>query len=168
VNIIIIGLKATGKTTIGKALSKEIGYDFIDLDKIIVEMDPEYNNCRDIFTKKGKEYFRASETKALKKLSDRRNSVIAIGGGAVVEKDNQDIISKMGTIVYLSDDQEKIFHRIESSGIPPFFDPNNPKVSFKKMLNKREKIYEKMADIKIDCRGKEILQIRDEIKARIK
>ena len=80
-NIVLIGMPACGKSTIGYWLSKKIGYPLLDTDKYLEEK--ENRIISDIFSNEGEEYFRNLETKYLKELSEKEGLIISTGGGAV-------------------------------------------------------------------------------------
>ena len=93
-NIVLIGMPACGKSTIGYWLSKKINFPVLDADKYLEEK--ENRLISDIFSKEGEEYFRELETKYLKELSEKEGLIISTGGGAVKKKENIDILKKIG------------------------------------------------------------------------
>jgi shikimate kinase len=166
-NIILIGFKATGKTTYGKALAKKTNLKFIDIDDIIVDLNkskanPE-KNCREIYKQKGKKFFRALETEAINELEKIKNSVIATGGGIFENKNNKELIKKYGKIILLNDDKDSVYKRIEKRGFPPFFDKENPRKSFEELFEKRQKDYLEIADNTIECTNKKPEEIIEEL-----
>ena len=96
-NIVLIGMPACGKSTIGYWLSKKIGYPLLDTDKYLEEK--ENRIISDIFSNEGEEYFRNLETKYLKELSEKEGLIISTGGGAVKKKENIDILKKNGIVM---------------------------------------------------------------------
>ena len=80
-NIILIGMPASGKSTIGKLLSKKINYKYFDTDIYLEEK--ENKKIKNIFLEKGEKYFRDLETKYLKEVSQINKSVICTGGGVI-------------------------------------------------------------------------------------
>ena len=98
-NIVLIGMPACGKSTIGYWLSKKIGYPLLDTDKYLEEK--ENRIISDIFSNEGEEYFRNLETKYLKELSEKEGFIISTGGGAVKKKENIDILKKNGIVIFL-------------------------------------------------------------------
>ena len=111
-NIVLIGMPACGKSTIGYWLSKKINYPFVDVDRYLEEK--ENRIISDIFSNEGEEYFRELETKYLKELSEKEGIIISTGGGAVKNKENIDILKENGIIVFLNrtiDDISRENHR---------------------------------------------------------
>lgn len=98
-NIVLIGMPGSGKTTIGKALAEKLKSEFIDTDELIVKS--EGREITDIFATDGEEYFRKEETKAIKQASEKNGVVIATGGGAVLKKENVDYLKSNGKIFFL-------------------------------------------------------------------
>ncbi|KHD35918.1 shikimate kinase [Clostridium acetobutylicum] len=109
-NLVLIGMPGCGKSTIGKILSKELNMKFYDADKYLEDR----NNMKisDMF-KRGEEFFRNSESAALKELSFEKNSVIATGGGAVTREKNILWLKKKGKIVFINRPPEKIMEDVD-------------------------------------------------------
>ena len=109
-NVVLIGFAGVGKTSVGKVLAAEMGFDFIDTDRYIEEKVG--MSIAEIFRTKGEEYFRDLETMALKGiLKSRTHSVIAAGAGMPIRLKNQKMLRKLGTVVYLSGSEEEIIRR---------------------------------------------------------
>ena len=97
--IFLIGFMGSGKTTLGKALSRELGVDFIDLDHYI---EARYHKTvREIFAESGEEQFRQIEKSLLHEVADFENVVIAAGGGTPCFFDKIDYMNAHGTCIYL-------------------------------------------------------------------
>ena len=99
-NIVLIGMPACGKSTIGYWLSKKIDYPFLDADKSLEEKESKI--ISDIFSNEGEEHFRELETKYLKELSEKEGIIISTGGGAVKKKENIDILKRNGIVIFLN------------------------------------------------------------------
>ena len=139
-NIVLIGMPACGKSTIGYWLSKKINYPFVDVDRYLEEK--ENRIISDIFSNEGEEYFRELETKYLKELSENEGIIISTGGGAVKNKENIDILKENGIIVFLNrtiDDISRENHRNR----PLLQNPDN----IRKLYDERIKLYRRYADI---------------------
>ena len=139
-NIVLIGMPACGKSTIGYWLSKKIGYPLLDTDKYLEEK--ENRIISDIFSNEGEEYFRNLETKYLKELSEKEGFIISTGGGAVKKKENIDILKKNGIVIFLNreiNDISKENHKHR----PLLQDINN----IQKLYDERIDLYKKYSDI---------------------
>ena len=153
-NIILIGMKACGKSTVGKLLAKKLGIKFIELDKEIEKVHlmnkKEKLNFREIFKKHGAVYFRQLESEVLKKISQEKKEkkfVLSCGGETPLDENNQKILKKLGKVIFLDADKMILLPRILKHGIPAFFPyPCDPKKSRDELLEKRKPVYEKIAD----------------------
>ena len=99
-NIVLIGMPASGKSTIGKLLAQKINYEYYDADKYLEKK--ENVKISTLFSEKGEEYFRNLETKYLKELSEKKGIIIPTGGGAVKREENMKILKEKGIIVFLN------------------------------------------------------------------
>ncbi len=153
-NIILIGMKACGKSTVGKLLARKLGIEFLELDQEIEKVHlmnrKKKLNFREIFKKHGAIYFRQLESKILKNISreeKEKKFVLSCGGGTPLNESNQEILKELGKVIFLDVDKIVLLPRILKHGVPAFFPyPNNPKKSLDELLEKRKPIYEKTAD----------------------
>ena len=106
-HVVIIGFMGSGKTRVGKQLSRDLGLPFVDLEKLIVK---KMNlSVREIFEKFGEPFFRALETMALKELiNDSERRVISLGSGLPLQEQNQKYLKELGTVVYLKGSLETL------------------------------------------------------------
>ena len=166
-NIILIGFMGVGKTSLGKLLASKLGRAFIDLDEKI-ERDANLTIPK-IFEKHGEKYFRELEKAAVKEVSQRRNIVIATGGGTVKDEENLQLLKNSGVVICLTTDAEEIFRRTAKRGERPVLDGggNERLETIKKLLAEREKFYNQ-ADFQIDTTDWSPLQIVNEICDKIR
>ena len=137
-----------GKTTLGKIVAKKTGLKFIDTDTNIEE------NClmkiSEIFKKKGEKFFRLEENKEVLKSLKKSNSVIALGGGAFMNKTIRDSISKNAVSIWLDADLKDLNKRIKWSNKRPLLNKENNQKKINKLYDERKNIY-KLANHKINC-----------------
>ncbi len=149
-NIILIGFKNCGKTTMGKVLAESKGWRFVDTDHLIEETYNASNQTHlstcDIYKKEGSDFFRELEHKVLTTLIDSQNTVIATGGGIVIEEKNRDILKKLGTVLYLNVPKEELKKRMNKNKLPAFLEESNSDDSFEEVYKFRKPIYELLAD----------------------
>jgi shikimate kinase len=108
--IFLTGYMGSGKSTAGKSLSSQLGYEFIDLDKFI---ESEYKmTIPEIFSTKGEKEFRAMEHNALKKVMERDNIVVACGGGTPCYYDNMELMNSHGITIYLKMSADSLVNRL--------------------------------------------------------
>ena len=141
--IYLIGMPASGKSTIGKELAKAKKYKFIDLDKKI-EKDNKME-IKDIFSSFGEDKFRELETKALKETLDIDNVIISCGGGIVTKDINKKFMS--GVVIYIEASLDELEFRLsrDNSTTRPLMSKN----SVEELFNKRKDMYEAFKDIKV-------------------
>lgn len=145
-NIILTGFMASGKTTIGKALSEQLKMDFIDTDEMIEK--EQGITITEIFAQFGEEYFRNLEHKCAKKLSSCKKSVIATGGGFVLGKENIELLRKNGIIINLNTNEQIIRKRLENSkSTRPLLKDDFEKILLR--FEKRKPLYD-ICDIQIN------------------
>ena len=130
-------MMGSGKTTIGKLLSKELNFDFLDTDKII-ELK-EQMSCKEIFKKKGENYFRTMEMQLLPSLKNT-NTIIATGGGFPIYNDNFKKLNSIGTTIYLKTSAEELNRRTKIESGRPLI---KNKDSIGEILDFRNSAYQK-------------------------
>jgi shikimate kinase len=149
-NIILIGMMGSGKTTIGKALAKYLNRSFFDLDHEIE------NYCgtdvATIFALEGEAGFRRRETEILKKLLQTHSKmmILATGGGAILQLQNQEILKKNGVIFYLNATVDELWRRTRYDKRRPLLANSDPFASLEEIYHQRRPIYQKIADFCVD------------------
>ena len=154
-NIILIGYRGTGKTTVGKALSRRLGWPFHDADVFLETKQG--RTISDMVAENGWQFFRAREKKTIRELSAMKQSVIATGGGAVMDKDNVDCLAQNGLFVLLKADISTMIKRIQADETSQQQRPDLVNGGLyqetKTMIRERMPTYEKVADMAIDTTG---------------
>lgn len=144
-NIVLIGMMGSGKSTIAKALKKEIGFDIYDMDFEIEKAQK--TTINDIFKKHGESYFRKLENIMCQQMLLNR-TVISTGGGIVLNPENIRLLKKMGRVVYLKGSVEVLYKRLmKQTENRPLLDPEQLKKQLEDLLVFRESLYEKSADV---------------------
>lgn len=147
--VYLCGFMGCGKSTIGKMLARKSGCGFVDMDDYIVER--EKMTIPQIFAEKGENYFRNTETAVIGELAEK-GAVIACGGGAMLKKENADIASKNGVVVYIDVPFEICYERISGDTNRPLV-VNNTKEQLEKIYNDRVPVYRANSAITIDGLG---------------
>jgi shikimate kinase len=159
-NIALTGFMGTGKTEVGKALARKLGYAFVDVDSEIEKKRG--MTIAGIFSRDGEPAFREIEKEAVREISRGDRLIISTGGGAVLKQENMDNLRKKGVIVCLTASAETIMARTRSSDDRPLLSVQDPYARIQELLAARQPYYEK-ADIMVDTEGKSPLEIADEI-----
>jgi len=138
-NIYLVGFMGTGKTSVGRLLAKQTGWNFVDLDELI-ELK-EQRRIVDIFAKEGEPYFRKIEKKILKEVSTQKKFVVACGGGVVLDKDNIKLMKKTGILVTLSATSQVILKRVSASLRRPLLNVKDQRKRIELLLKMRQPYY---------------------------
>ncbi|MFH1678985.1 MAG: shikimate kinase [Candidatus Omnitrophota bacterium] len=146
-NIYIVGFMGTGKTAVGKEVSRQLAQRFFDLDSLIEEK--EKKRISRIFAENGEEYFRSVEKQALKEISAKRNLVVSCGGGIVLDKENIRTMKETGVIICLSATPKVILSRTQGYKHRPLLNVDDPEQAIDELLIIRASFYAQ-ADYTID------------------
>ena len=140
-NIIITGFMGTGKTTVGKRLAAALGYDFVDTDELIVARTGQ--TIEEIFKEKGEAAFREMEAAIARELSEKEGTVIATGGGTMLDRDNAAALGKKGLVFCLVATPREILERLSNDPDirRPLLDGPNPMDRVIALLKEREAGY---------------------------
>ena len=144
-SIILVGYMCVGKTTIGRALAKELNCTFYDLDWYIEERY--HTKISTIFAEKGEEHFRDLESRMLHEAAEFENTVLSCGGGTPCFFDNIDYMNSVGEVFYLKASVDTILqHLAMSRGDRPLLKGKTPeqlKAYVTEQLAQREPFYAK-------------------------
>ncbi|RVL88284.1 hypothetical protein CN136_37035, partial [Sinorhizobium meliloti] len=148
--VVLVGMPASGKSTIGPHLAKELGVEFVDTDKRIIA---EHGNLMKMFADpdRGEAHFRDLETKELAKQLERGPIVIATGGGGFVKPHNRDLILNKARSIWLDLDRDELRKRLSLDTSRPLLqgaDKEEKEKKFDETYEKRRPLYEK-ADIRL-------------------
>jgi shikimate kinase len=162
--VFLIGFMGCGKTTIGKILAEKLGFQFVDVDRLIE------NRCHEsisqIFEKNGEAKFREIESEIICELAEFENTVISTGGGLPCFFDNMEIMNNAGITVYIELSAKTLQNRLQKSpkerALLKSISENNLQNFIEKTLFEREKFYKQAKIIvhskkELFCKLKEIL-----------
>lgn len=161
-NIVLIGMPGCGKSTVGVVLAKRMGMSFVDSDLVIQE---KYGRLlHELIEEHGVEGFWSIENEVNASL-DLQKSVIATGGSAIYGKEAMEHLGNIGTVVYLKLPYEEVADRLgdlNARGVTL-----QPGQDLKGLYEERIPLYEKYAHITVECDGKQIRELVDEIAGRV-
>lgn len=149
-NIILIGFMGSGKSSIGKQLSRRLGYDYLDTDDLIVSKAGK--SITTIFETEGEPSFREFETEILEEflLSSKKNFVLSTGGGIILSEKNQPLLKSLGIVIWLDASPDVLFERATRQTKRPLLEVEYPRRTFNELLAKRLSLYRETCDIEID------------------
>ena len=158
-NIVLVGMMGSGKSSIGKILSKKLEFEFIDTDNKIEEI--EKKTISEIFNNNGEKYFRNIEEVVSLKSLQLNNKVIALGGGGYINPIIRKYTLKKCISVWLDWKNETLINRIKNSKKRPLAMKLN-NLELHKLITKRSTIYN-LSDYKINCDKLDRKQIVEKI-----
>ena len=151
-NIVLIGYRCSGKTTVGRLLAERTGKDFRDTDIMVEEATG--TSIEDLVSTGGWKPFRALEKQAVRAVSAQDDLVIAVGGGAVLDEENVRNLVKGAFVVWLDGAPEVLRERLEgeqrSGKIRPSLTGEDPLTEIRQVLQTRRPVYEKVSFLRVD------------------
>lgn len=158
-NIILCGYHCCGKTTIGKAFAQRYDYQFIDTDDLICQ-EMGVNQSREAHRLLGERDFREFEKNIVHSIVDIKNTIVATGGGVIMNPDNVSHLQTLGKIIYLYCDPEILLCRImEKKSLPSFIRESSIEEDFKHYIDHRKTLYESRSDTTLNTSDKTIDEI---------
>lgn len=156
-NLIITGVKHSGKSTQGKLIAQKSCCAFYDMDDLIMNTPDaaHFASVRELYKQKGIEYFQQKEIEGATDFCRRFNpgtkkAVLSLGGGTIENDEAMKKLADNGFIVYLWAPEELLYKRIEYRGLPPFLSKEDPRGDFHKLYKKRDALNRKVAEAVIE------------------
>lgn len=147
-NIYLVGMPGAGKTTIGRQLARRLQRRFVDVDHEIETRTGV--RIPVIFDIEGEQGFRDRESRTLTELAAETDLVVATGGGAVLRRENRELLSRSGgVVVYLEASPATIFERTSRDGNRPLLQVADPRAKVDELFRVRDPLYREVADIVI-------------------
>lgn len=164
-NVILIGYRGTGKSTVARRLSLALGWDWIDAD---VELELKAGkSIAAVFAEDGEQVFRDLESRLLIELTRRSRTVLAVGGGAVLRKENRAAMRDSGKVVWLRANPGTILARVAGDASTADRRPNlttaGGLAEVEQLLALRTPLYAECADATIDTDDRTPQQVADQI-----
>ena len=164
-NLVLIGYRATGKTTLARLLAERLGWDWIDAD-----VEIEYRagkSIADIFAEEGEAVFRDLEVDVTADLCQQGRLILAAGGGAPMRAENREAMRAGGKVVWLKADPKTIHDRmaddVTTATRRPKLTSQGGLEEIEHLLSQREPLYRQTAHFEVDTEGKTPEQLVDEI-----
>ena len=154
----LVGYMGSGKSTVGRALAGELGWEFVDLDWAITERAG--LSIPEIFAASGEPHFRELERRELEAaVTGRRERVVSCGGGAVIDPRNRGLLRQVPT-VFLWEEASVLFHRTRGPGRPL---SGTSFEDFSRRYAERLPYYSEVATIRVEPAGRPPRRVADEI-----
>ena len=141
INISLCGMMGSGKSAIGKILANKLDYNFIDVDKMI-EIEAG-KTIKKIFQEDGEQYFRDLEEKITINILELKETIVSLGGGAIINKNIRGSIKKNSYNIYLNVNIDILTKRLQNSKTRPLIYKKNLKKELINLIGIREKFYRK-------------------------
>jgi shikimate kinase len=168
-NIVLVGYRCTGKTSVGKALSERLGKVFVDTDDYI-EKKAGWP-ISDMVAKEGWDFFREKEKEAIREITSSEDLMIAAGGGAVLNAENVTNLKRNGIVILLETTNETILERMRADKKTqqqrPSLTGKDPLEEIEEVLEIRRPYYQRAMDFSVDTTSKSIEEVVNEIIERL-
>jgi shikimate kinase len=147
--IVLVGLMASGKTSLGRLLAHRLKIPFVDADHEI-EVSAQLS-VPEIFSRHGEDYFRNGERKVIARLLNEGPRVLATGGGAFMNEETRRAIAARGISIWLSADLETLMRRARRRSNRPLLQTADPEATMRQLIEVRNPVYA-LADICVPSR----------------
>lgn len=161
--IILVGFRATGKSSVGRLLAEHLGVEFLDMDQVLTERHGEISR---VVAEHGWDWFRVREKELLRELVDLEEGVIATGGGAVLHRELWPSMRESGLVVWLTSTLELICQRLASDPAStsqrPSLTGRDVRAETATVLAEREPLYRAAAHLAVDS-NRPVAEVAGEI-----
>ncbi len=151
-NLVLVGYRGSGKSTVGAVLARRLGWPFVDLDELIVKQAG--RSIAEIFSEEGESGFRLREREACGSVLSLKCQVIALGGGAVTDPETRLLAKRLGKVIWLRAPAAVLWARIsqdaKSRGARPDLTPVGGLAEVEAVLKHREPLYRSIARHSVD------------------
>lgn len=167
-NVVLVGLMGSGKSSVGRILAKTLGRPFVDTDQVVIAAAG--HPIPEIFAAEGEAGFRAREARAVAEAAARDGQVIATGGGAVLAEANREALRRTGLVIWLAAPAEELLRRALLQGVAkrPLLAGEDPLGKMQALMAEREPAYRAAAHHRIETGGLTTEQVAARIGALLK
>lgn len=161
--ILVIGMMASGKSTVGAIVAERLGWGYVDSDEQIEQRTG--RTVREIFEQDGETAFRAEEKAAMEAaVAGSEPLVVGVAGGAVLDLGTRTLLREEGTVVWLRAEPELLAERVKAAGQDhrPLL-ADDPDGTLRRLDAERRPIYEELADIVVDVEGRTAEELAEHI-----
>ena len=163
--ICLVGMMGAGKTTVGRRLARRLSWAFVDADR---ELEARLGvPIPTIFELEGEAGFRRRESELIEELTRRDTTVLATGGGAVLDPENRRVLAQRGRVVYLRASVGDLWHRLRRDTSRPLLRTEDPRARIESLVTTREPLYREVAHLVIDTGRQPVERVVDAIVERL-
>ena len=163
--ISLVGMMGAGKTTVGRRLARRLGWSFVDADR---EMEARLGvPVTTIFELEGEAGFRRRECELIDELTRRTATVLATGGGAVLDPTNRALLHERSHVVYLRASVGDLWHRLRRDTTRPLLRTEDPRSRIETLVTQREPLYRDTAHLTVDTGRQPVERVVDAIVGRL-
>lgn len=146
--VALIGLPGSGKSTIGRQLSRRLQLPFWDSDRLIEER----LGCsiREYFEREGESRFRDLESEVLDELTRSKEGVLSTGGGSVLRSENRGYLRQRANVVYLNSSPDDLIRRLRHDRNRPLLQVSDPLAKLRDLYAERDPLYRETAHLVVD------------------
>jgi shikimate kinase len=159
-NIVLIGMRGSGKTTVGKILAQKMGREFVEMDELITRKAG--FSIPEIVARHGWGKFRDIEEEITADIAGQNNIINASGGGVVTRENNIIKLKKSGVMVWLQAGVDTLVNRTgEDTGRPPLVEGRTRREDMEITLKERRPLYQQAADLTVNTENKTPEEVAD-------
>lgn len=159
-HLVLVGLMGVGKTTVGRLCATRLGRSFVDTDELVVAAGGKA--VSEIFEQDGEDAFRGLERAAVAEACAAPDpSVIACGGGAVLDPDNRTALRETGFVVWLDAPAEALAARLGRDDSRPLLAGGDRTATLTRLADGRAAAYDAAADVRIETEGRPAADVAD-------
>ena len=160
-NIVLIGMPGSGKSTVGRSLARRLQRPFFDSDTVIEQR----LGCsiRAFFEAEGEAAFRDVEQDVIDTLTQETGAVLATGGGAVLRAENRRHLHERGTVIYLRTSPEQLYRRLRHDTKRPLLQGPEPFKRLQALYTERDPLYRECAHYVLDAHGTSLAMLTGRI-----
>lgn len=165
-NIFLVGLMGAGKTSVGRLLAKDLQKTFVDCDGEIEKRTGV--SVPVIFEIEGEDGFRRREAAVLRELAGLHSIVLATGGGAILGRENREVLLRNGVVVYLRATAEELWHRTKHDRNRPLLQTDDPRAKLAELYEQRDPLYREVATLTIDTGSQSLRSLVTKLEQRLR
>ncbi|HXX11230.1 MAG TPA: shikimate kinase [Burkholderiales bacterium] len=164
-SVFLVGMMGAGKTSVGKLLARHLGKTFHDSDQVIEARTGVRISL--IFELEGESGFRAREAAVIEELTALKDSVLATGGGVVLDARNRELLKTRGTVVYLRASVNELWNRTRHDRNRPLLQTGDPYTRLCELHAERDPLYREVASITVETGAQSLKSLVAKLEQRL-